>query len=376
VERVPVQSRFAATASLAHNSSIAKTAPTRRPRASVPSDAARGRSAPQSVHQTDARLGKIVRVLMSFPTVVISGTKLAQEIGTTRSEVWRLVQQLRTLGVEIAGHPASGYQLTAVPDLLLPVMLEPLLRGTLFGEHIHHYYRAGSTNTLALEAASDGAPEGNIFLAEQQTAGRGRGSNQWHSAESAGVYCSVLLRPALPPTDVLTLSLAAGLAVRSAIQGIDSHLLVDLKWPNDLLIGGKKFCGILTEMSAEATRVRHIVVGVGINVNHATFPSELTGTATSLRIETGTEWSRVELCAALLKSLDREYRDLLANPDASADILRRFEERSSSARGRHVRIEENGGFEGVTDGLDPRGFLRVRTREGIRIVYSGTVRLK
>ena len=255
-------------------------------------------------------------------------------------------------------------------------MLEPLLRGTVFGEHIHHYYRAGSTNTLALEAASNGAPEGSIFLAEQQTAGRGRGSNQWHSAESAGIYCSVLLRPALPPSDVLTLSLAAGLAVQSAIQGIDSHVLVDLKWPNDLVIGGKKFCGILTEMSAEATRVRHVVVGVGINVNHATFPGELMKTATSLRITTGTEWSRVELCAALLKSLDREYQDLLANPEAGAEILRRFEEYSSSARGRHVRIEENGGFDGVTDGLDPRGFLRVRTHDGVRIVYSGTVRFK
>jgi len=321
-------------------------------------------------------LGKIVRVLMHFPTVVISGTKLAQEIGTTRSEVWRLVQQLRALGVEITGHPASGYQLTAVPDLLLPEMLEPLLRGTIFGGNIHHYYRAGSTNTLALEAASDGAPEGSVFLAEQQTAGRGRGSNQWHSAESAGIYCSVLLRPALPPSDVLTLSLAAGLAVQSAIRDIDSRVLVDLKWPNDLVVGGKKFCGILTEMSAEATRVRHIAVGVGINVNHASFPGELMKTATSLRIMTGSEWSRVELCAALLKSLDREYRDLLANPEAGAEILRRFEERSSSARGRQVRIEENGGFEGVTDGLDPRGFLRVRTREGIRIVYSGTVRLK
>lgn len=363
----------AAAASLAHNSSIPKAASIRQSRAKVPFHLAQGGSAPL---QTDARLGRIVRVLMHFPTVVISGTKLAQEIGTTRSEVWRLVQQLRALGVEITGHPASGYQLTAVPDLLLPEMLEPLLRGTVFGGNIHHYYRAASTNTLALEAASDGAPEGSIFLAEQQTAGRGRGSNQWYSAESAGTYCSALLRPALPPSDVLTLSLAAGLAVQSAIQGIDSHVLVDLKWPNDLLIGGKKFCGILTEMSAEATRVRHIVIGVGINVNHATFPGELMKTATSLRIATGTEWSRVELCAALLKSLDREYQDLLANPEAGAEILRRFEERSSSARGRHVRIEENGGFEGVTDGLDPRGFLRVRTPEGVRIVYSGTVRLK
>jgi BirA family biotin operon repressor/biotin-[acetyl-CoA-carboxylase] ligase len=333
-------------------------------------------SAASTSPQTDARLGRIVRVLMRFPTVVISGTKLAQEIGVTRSEVWRLVQQLRDLGVDIAGHPSSGYQLTAVPDLLLPEMLEPLVRGTIFAEHICHYYRAGSTNTLALEAANAGAPEGSVFLAEQQTSGRGRGSHQWHSAQSTGIYCSVILRPGLPPSEVLVLSLAAGLAVQSAVQQIDSHVLPDLKWPNDLLIHGKKFCGILTEMSGEATRVRHIVVGIGINVNQADFPDELAQTATSLRISTGAEWSRVELCAALLKSLHREYREILANPEAHADILRRFEERSSSARERPVRIEGNGGFDGVTAGLDARGFLQVRTREGMRIVLSGTVRLK
>ena len=317
---------------------------------------------------------------MSFPTVVISGTKLAQEIGTTRSEVWRLVEQLRALGVEIAGHPSSGYQLTAVPDLLLPEMLEALLRGTIFGhpsgERIHHYYRAGSTNTLAMEAAANGAPEGSVFLAEQQTAGRGRGSNEWHSAQSTGIYCSVILRPGLPPSDVLALSLAAGLAVQSAIRDIDPHILPDLKWPNDVLIYGKKFCGILTEMSAEATRVRYIVVGIGVNVNQSDFPGELEKIATSLKMASGTEWSRVELCAALLKSLDREYQNLRANPEGLAEILSRFEAGSSSARGRSVRIEENGGFEGITEGLDSRGFLRVRTRDGLRTVYSGTVKLK
>jgi BirA family biotin operon repressor/biotin-[acetyl-CoA-carboxylase] ligase len=313
---------------------------------------------------------------MRFPTVVISGTKLAEEIKTTRSEVWRLVQQLRTLGVEIAGHPSSGYQLTSVPDLLLPELLEPLVRPTIFAEYICHYSRAGSTNTLALESAAGGAPEGAAFLAEQQTAGRGRGDHQWHSAQSTGIYCSVILRPQLPPSEVLVLTLAAGLAVQSAVKEVDSHLLPDLKWPNDLLVNGKKFCGILTEMSAEATRVRHIVVGIGINVNQREFPDELAQTATSLRLSSGTEWSRVELCAALLKSLDREYRALLAGPEARAEILRRFEEQSSSTRDRQVRIEENGGFEGVTAGLDSRGFLQVRTDTGMRTVLSGTVKLK
>jgi BirA family biotin operon repressor/biotin-[acetyl-CoA-carboxylase] ligase len=324
--------------------------------------------------QTDARLGRIVRLLIAHATVVVSGTKIAAEIGTSRSEVWRLIQQLRDLGVDIAGHPSTGYSLKSMPDLLLPDMLEPQLHGTIFGKHIHHYYKIGSTNTVAMEAASAGAPEGGVFLAEQQTAGRGRGGNQWHSARSVGIYCSVVLRPVLPPSDVLILSLAAGLAVHSAVQEIDSRVVPDLKWPNDVLIGGKKFCGILTEMNAEVTRVRYVVVGIGVNVNQSSFPADLQGVATSLLLATGTEWSRVELCAALLKSLDREYRSLLENPDAANSILRRFQERSSSVRGKQVEVEENGGFAGVTDGLDSRGFLRVRTAEGVRTVLSGTVR--
>jgi BirA family transcriptional regulator, biotin operon repressor / biotin---[acetyl-CoA-carboxylase] ligase len=328
---------------------------------------------------------------MSHATVVVSGTKIAEEIGTSRSEVWRLIQQLRGLGVDVAGHPATGYQLRAVPDLLLPEMLAPSLKGTIFGVHsakqIHHYYKIGSTNSEAMQSAAEGAPEGSVFLAEEQLAGRGRGAHTWHSARSTGIYCSVILRPAMPPSDALVFSLAAGLAVRAAVAEIAPQLQVDLKWPNDLLLGGKKFCGILTEMNAEATRVRYLVVGIGINVNQVKFPAELRETATSLRIETGTEWSRVELCVALLKSLDREYRALIDEAGAHASILRRFEESSSSVRGRKVSIsvnggesadkngDENSGLAGVTEGLDDRGFLRVRTAEGLTIVISGTVKI-
>jgi BirA family biotin operon repressor/biotin-[acetyl-CoA-carboxylase] ligase len=365
------------------------------------------------VHKaTDVRLGRIVRLLMSNATVVVSGTKIAEEIGTSRSEVWRLVQQLRGLGVDVAGHPATGYQLRAVPDLLLPEMLAPSLKGTIFGgvgRHgpqglkpgslqtpigtaeavplpkpaIHHYYGIGSTNSEAMRSAADGAPEGSVFLAEEQLVGRGRGAHTWHSARSSGIYCSVILRPEMPPSDALIFSLAAGMAVRAAVAEIAPQLSVDLKWPNDVLLGGKKFCGILIEMNAEATRVRHLVVGIGINVNQVKFPVELRELATSLRIETGTEWSRVELCTALLKSLDREYRafvnDRVGNQSARASILQRFEESSSSVRGRSVSVsmsgDENSGLAGVTEGLDERGFLQVRTAEGLNIVISGTVRL-
>ncbi|MGH9643738.1 MAG: biotin--[acetyl-CoA-carboxylase] ligase, partial [Terriglobales bacterium] len=275
------------------------------------------------------------------------------------------------------------YRLRAVPDLLLPEMIAPLVKGTFFStsdarnetKNIHHYYKIGSTNSEAMNAAAAGAPEGSVFLAEEQLAGRGRGDHSWHSVRSSGIYCSVILRPPMPPSDALLISLAAGLAVLAAVAET-AQIPADLKWPNDVLIGGKKFCGILIEMNAEATRVRHLVVGIGINVNQAKFPVELREIATSLRLETGTEWSRVELCAALLKSLDREYRALLDDRAiGQASILKRFEENSSSVRGRKVRIEDGNGIEGITEGLDARGFLQLRTAEGLRTVLSGTVRL-
>jgi len=273
--------------------------------------------------------------------------------------------------------------LRAVPDLLLPEMLASSLKGTIFGtqsgKQIHHYYKIGSTNSEAMRAAAEGAPEGSVFLAEEQLAGRGRGAHTWHSARSSGIYCSVILRPAMPPSDALIFSLAAGLAVRAAVREIAPQLQVDLKWPNDALIGGRKFCGILTEMNAEATRVRHLVVGIGINANQVKFPAELREVATSLRMETGTEWSRVELCAALLKSLDREYRSLIENAGARVSILRGFEESSSTVRGSKVSVsvneDENPELAGVTEGLDERGFLLVRTAEGLRPILSGTVKL-
>lgn len=321
------------------------------------------------------RLGRIVRLLMEHATVVVSGTKIAQEISCSRSEVWRLIQQLRSLGVDVAGHPATGYQLRSVPDLLLPEILRPMLRGTIFDGEIHHFYKIGSTNTTAMTAATAAAPEGTVFLAEQQTAGRGRGANTWHSPRSSGIYCSVILRPALPPSDILVLSLASGLAVQAAIRQIDSKISPDLKWPNDVLIDGKKVCGILTEMNSEATRVRFIVVGIGLNVNQTSFPEGLE--AISLRQATGREWSRVELLVSLLKSLDREYREIVADPDARESILRRFAENSSWVRGKSVMVAENGGsMQGITEGLDERGFLRLRTPSGLQTVLSGMVRAR
>ena len=313
-------------------------------------------------------------MLTDNATVVVSGQRVAEELGTSRSEVWRAVQHLRELGVQITGHLATGYQLNAMPDLLLPDILRPLLSGTLFASRIHHYFRVGSTNIVAMQAAAEGEPEGAIFVAEEQTAGRGRAGHSWESAQSVGIYCSVILRPQMAPVDALFLSLMTGIAVADAVERT-TGIRPDLRWPNDGLLRDRKFCGILTEMNAEPTSVRYVVIGIGMNVNHTSFSGELEPIATSLRMETERAWSRVELTAALLKSLDSQYRKLVEEgPAARAAILREFEKRSSLVRSRHVRIDENGGYEGVTEGLDDRGFLLLRTKNELRTVLSGNVR--
>ena len=272
-----------------------------------------------------------------------------------------------------------------IRDPLSPESIAPLVRNTIFSGHIHYYPQAESTNTLALEAASrsgkQDTPEGAVFLAGEQTAGRGRGGHSWHSEPGMGIYCSFLLRPPMSPADTLWLSLISAIAVQDAVREI-TGMQADIRWPNDLLLNEKKFAGILTEMSSETTRVQHAVIGIGINVNHRRLPAELRRTATSLRIESGKEWSRVELVGALLRALDREYRGLVRTmtgpvrtPNLRFEpIIKRVESRSSYANGKLVHVDEDGGFSGVTDGLDPRGFLRVRTDKGLRIVISGGVR--
>jgi BirA family transcriptional regulator, biotin operon repressor / biotin---[acetyl-CoA-carboxylase] ligase len=252
--------------------------------------------------------------------------------------------------------------------------LDAALAGTPFVGNIRYFPSIHSTNVLAMQEAGEGAPEGMVYLADEQTAGRGRGAHGWHSAHGAGLYVSVLLRPRVAPADILWLSLAAGLAVREAVRRITS-LEADIRWPNDLLLGKKKFCGILTELNAEVTRVRHAVVGIGINVHQQSFPQELGLIACSLRSETGRAWARQDLLIALLQSLYREAQALSAETStAASSILNRLEGASTWIRGRHVYVDEQGGYSGVTEGLDPRGFLRVRTTRGLETVHSGGVR--
>lgn len=268
-----------------------------------------------------------------------------------------------------------------------PESLASLVKNTIFSGNVHCFERVESTNSLALEAAGrpgahrEAETEGAVFMADEQTAGRGRSGHSWHSERGAGIYASFLLRPPMSPADALWLSLISGVAVQDALREI-TGLMADIRWPNDMLLSERKVAGILTEMSSEATRVQHAVIGIGINVNQSSMPPGMETPGTSLLLESGREWPRVDLAGALIRAVDREYRALvraMSGPIRTPalrfeSIMKRVESRSSYARGKKVRVDEDGGYTGMTDGLDPRGFLRVRTDKGLRIVVSGSVR--
>jgi BirA family transcriptional regulator, biotin operon repressor / biotin---[acetyl-CoA-carboxylase] ligase len=269
---------------------------------------------------------------------------------------------------------------TPSADPLTPDLLSSCLANTIFAEerNIRHFYEIGSTNTAAMQAAVQGAPEGTVFIAEEQLAGRGRAGHAWHSEAGAGIYLSVILRPRLEPSAALALSLIAGIAVHDALIHA-CKVVPDLRWPNDVLLGSKKVAGILTETSADMQRLHHAIVGIGINVNQSGFPPELAAQATSLRIESGREWPRLGIVVALLESLDRQYRALQTDAmAATAEVIAGFESRSSFAQGAtvavHDREEAAVQYSGKTMGLDARGFLRVQTPEGLRTVLSGGIR--
>ncbi len=262
-------------------------------------------------------------------------------------------------------------------DALDPTALDAALTGTPFAGRVQHFAEIGSTNTYAMQEGAQGAAHGSVYVADAQTGGRGRGAHTWSSPAGTGLYVSVLLRPEMTPGDALFLSLAAGLAGRAAVQSV-AGFAPELRWPNDLLCGRRKLGGVLVEMQAEATRVRFVVIGIGINVHQRAFGSELAGRATSLAIEKPeAELTRGSLLVALLRALYRET-EALSGAGASVGqrrLLERMEWESNWVRGKRVAVGEEQAFHGVTEGLDSRGFLLVRTDAGeLRTVLSGGVR--
>ncbi len=269
--------------------------------------------------------------------------------------------------------------------------LESELAGTIFAGKLHFARVTGSTNSDALAAARRGGPHGSVYFADEQSAGRGRGHHGWISAPGEGLYLSVLLRPQFSAARLPLLPLAAGLATAEAIRAISGPapsrgLAIDLRWPNDLLIGPRKTAGILVESQSEPAQnefartgatdagcVALAVIGIGINVHQRVFPRGLATPATSLDLELGLRLSRQTLLVALLKSLQREA-SALADPVAAATIPARAEQASTWARGRSVLVHGPQNCQGVTAGLDENGFLRVVTADGLITVRTGGLR--
>jgi len=321
---------------------------------------------------TDKRLASLVTLLANNATIAISGARIAREIGVSRSTVWRWIEQLREVGVRVKGRPHTGYFLERVPDILTPELLCARLKSSLFGKRIYHFFRTDSTNRVGMELGYAGDAEGAVILAEEQSAGRGRAGRSWHSERAAGIYVTLLLRPKISPMQAPLLTMMAGLSAHAAIQA-QTGLQLDLKWPNDLILNGKKLGGILTEMHADTSLVRFVIVGIGINVNQEKFPGELNAIATSLHAETGKNQSRLELLARLLREFESDYNRFLR--EGAASVTERFTKASSYAVGKKVRVT-NGteSFTGVTAGLAPEGLLQVEREDGKTvIVIAGDV---
>jgi BirA family transcriptional regulator, biotin operon repressor / biotin---[acetyl-CoA-carboxylase] ligase len=321
---------------------------------------------------TDQRIDALLTLLAENPTNVISGASIAKEIGVKRQTVWSWIETLREAGVNVKGHPRSGYHIERAPDVLAPQLLQRHLRGTPFAKRILHFFQTESTNDVAMRLGEAGEPSGTVIIAEKQTAGRGRAGHSWISEKSVGIYATVLLRPPISPMHAPALTLVAGLAARDAIAE-ESRSTPDIRWPNDVMLNGKKVCGILTELQAELGRIHFAAVGIGINVNQSKMPADLVGIATSLRMETGRSHSRLELLVKLLRHLDRYYNEFIA--EGAGAIIRRFAEASSYVQGKRVRIM-NGteSFVGTTAGLEPSGILKVQRDDGrTESIISGTV---
>ena len=248
--------------------------------------------------------------------------------------------------------------------------VEQLIAGTRFSGRLRHSAVVASTNQLALEAAQQGARSG-VWTADEQTAGRGRGGHTWHSAPGKGLYVSALVSPHLAAGAATRIPLATGLAVQAAVREVTA-LELDIRWPNDLMFGSRKCGGILVESALDAEMLRYVVIGIGINVDHTSFPQELVSLATSLRLQSGRPLAREPLLAALLRCLDAELNGLSEPP---ARLLERFAAASTWVSGKRVTIGEDGGYTGTTRGLDADGFLRVEDDAGvIHTVLSGGVR--
>jgi BirA family biotin operon repressor/biotin-[acetyl-CoA-carboxylase] ligase len=320
---------------------------------------------------------QILLALRRAGTGCVSGADLSHKLGISRAAVWARIEDLRTLGYDIAASPHQGYQLLDVPDRLNADDLLGLVEGnSVIGRDIRVFEDTSSTNDVVEKLARDGVKEGVVVFAEAQSRGRGRLGRRWISPQRKGLWFSVLLRPNLQPQAATQLTVAAATALCRAIRG-QTSLQPAIKWPNDILLGGRKVAGVLTEMGAELDHVKHITLGIGIDVNLSgtEFPLDLRKVATSLRLESGQFVNRIDLAAAILRELDLDYARVCSGKfEAVADEW----EQQCGTIGRRVTIHVGPRvLTGLAESLDDDGALLLRTEHGrLERIIGGDVTLE
>jgi BirA family biotin operon repressor/biotin-[acetyl-CoA-carboxylase] ligase len=309
----------------------------------------------------------------------VSGAEVSRALRISRTAVWKHIGTLRDAGYVIEAHPSRGYRLLEVPDLLIPAELQRELKTRFVGKRIHHLISTDSTNRAAHDLAAQGAPEGTAVIAEEQTRGRGRLGRGWFSPPRLNIYLSIILRPSIALSSVPQLTLVGAVATVRAISAVyegPPELRPRIKWPNDILIGSRKVSGTLVETTTVGETLQHVILGVGINVNlrEKDLPRDLSETATSLRIASGHTLSRRALCRKLFLEFEACYERFLR--EGFGKLSEEYAE-MSDLWGRRVRVSlAEGAVEGVAEGLDPDGALRLRTADGpVRRILAGDVHL-
>lgn len=320
---------------------------------------------------------QILSALRAAGDGAVSGGDLSQRLGISRAAVWARIEELRALGYEIEASPHEGYRLHDVPDVLhADDLISRLGKTKVVGRDIQVFEETTSTNDVVEKLAGHGVKEGVVVFAESQSKGRGRLGRKWISPRRKGLWFSLLLRPDLRPQEATRLTIVGATALARAIRS-ETGLAPEIKWPNDLLVGGRKLAGILTELSAELDHIKHIILGIGIdvNLNASDFPTELRKLATSVKIETGQSMNRAALATAVLRELDFDYDRL--NRGQFEAVVDEWEALCSTL-GRNISIRVGDrSIQGRAESLDADGALLLRTQHGhLERIIGGDVLLK
>lgn len=305
----------------------------------------------------------------------ISGQQLCDHFQVSRTAVWKAVEQLKKDGYEIEAVRNRGYRLKESPDIVSEAEILSFLDTEWAGRQVVFYKETDSTNNRAKESGEKGGVHGTLFVADKQSAGKGRRGRTWESPEGSSIYMTILVRPDILPDRAPMLTLVMGLSAAEAI-GEMTGVEAGIKWPNDIVIDGKKVCGILTEMATEIDYINYVVIGVGINVNEKSFGDEIKKTAVSLRLATGKDFRRSELIAAVLRRFEKNYEQFLETGDLSG--LQADYNKKLVNRGQDVRVFEPGNeYEAQAGGINEMGELVVTLPDGKkRCVFSGEVSVR